>query len=80
MSLLDAKMIFLKNFFCPYIDVDIMRQERFEGRNVGWRSEGVAIATVAEWLRRLTRNQIPFGSAGSNPAGCETYSFCGGMD
>ena len=57
-----------------------MRQEQFEGRNVGWRSEGEAIATVAEWLRRLTRNQIPFGSAGSNPAGCETYSFCGGMD
>ena len=22
-------------------------------------------------VRRLTRNQIPFGSAGSNPAGCE---------
>ena len=50
-----------------------MRQERFEGRNVGWRSEGEAIATVAEWLRRLTRNQIPFGSAGSNPAGCEFF-------
>ena len=48
-----------------------MRQERFEGRNLGWRSEGEAIATVAEWLRRLTRNQIPFGSAASNPAGCE---------
>ena len=27
-------------------------------------------AVVAEWLRRLTRNQIPFGSAGSNPADC----------
>ena len=26
-------------------------------------------ATVAKWLRRLTRNQILFGSAGSNPAG-----------
>ena len=25
---------------------------------------------MAEWLRRLTRNQIPSGSAGSNPAGC----------
>lgn len=30
-------------------------------------------ATVAEWLRRLTRNQIPFGSAGSNPAGCDIF-------
>ena len=29
-----------------------------------------ARATVAEWLRRLTRNQIPSGCAGSNPAGC----------
>ena len=28
-------------------------------------------AVVAEWLRRLTRNQIPSGSAGSNPADCE---------
>ena len=28
-------------------------------------------AVVAEWLRRLTRNQIPSGSAGSSPADCE---------
>jgi hypothetical protein len=27
-------------------------------------------AVVAEWLRRLTRNQIPSGSAGSSPADC----------
>ena len=33
----------------------------------------VVRATVAEWLRRLTRNQIPFGSAGSNPAGCVEF-------
>ena len=26
-------------------------------------------AVVAEWLRRLTRNQIPSGSVGSNPTG-----------
>ena len=34
-------------------------------------------AVVAEWLRRLTRNQIPFGSVGSNPTNCEfiCYSF-----
>ena len=24
---------------------------------------------MAEWLRRLTRNQIPSGSVGSNPTG-----------
>jgi hypothetical protein len=29
-------------------------------------------AVVAEWLRRLTRNQFPSGSAGSNPADCDT--------
>ncbi len=28
------------------------------------------MAVVAERLRRLTRNQIPSGSAGSNPADC----------
>ena len=32
-------------------------------------------AAVAEWLRRLTRNQIPSGSVGSNPTGCEGYFF-----
>ena len=30
-------------------------------------------AVVAEWLRRLTRNQIPSGSAGSSPADCVTH-------
>ena len=29
-----------------------------------------AHAVVAEWLRRLTRNQIPSGSVGSNPTNC----------
>ncbi len=32
-------------------------------------------AVVAERLRRLTRNQIPSGSAGSNPADCEIFSI-----
>ena len=32
-------------------------------------------AAVAEWLRRLTRNQIPSGSVGSNPTGCEHFFF-----
>ena len=31
------------------------------------------MADVAGWLRRLTRTQIPFGSAGSNPAVCELF-------
>ena len=28
-------------------------------------------AVVAEWLRRLTRNQFPSGSVGSNPTDCD---------
>ena len=36
------------------------------------RNITVYAAVVAEWLRRLTRNQIPSGSAGSNPADCDT--------
>ena len=28
------------------------------------------LAVVAEWLRRLTRNQFPSGSVGSNPTNC----------
>ena len=35
------------------------------------RNPFMKTAVVAEWLRRLTRNQIPSGSAGSNPADCE---------
>ena len=31
-------------------------------------------AVVAERLRRLTRNQIPFGSVGSNPTNCVSFS------
>ena len=30
-------------------------------------------AVVAEWLRRLTRNQFPSGSVGSNPTNCDTF-------
>ena len=30
---------------------------------------------MAEWLRRLTRNQIPSGSAGSSPADCVKEYF-----
>ena len=30
---------------------------------------------MAEWLRRLTRNQIPSGSTGSNPVNCEYILF-----
>ena len=31
---------------------------------------------MAEWLRRLTRNQFPSGSVGSNPTNCEFKHFC----
>ena len=30
-------------------------------------------AVVAERLRRLTRNQIPSGSVGSNPTNCASF-------
>ena len=30
-------------------------------------------AVVAEWLRRLTRNQFPSGSVGSNPTDCASF-------
>ena len=30
-------------------------------------------AVVAEWLRRLTRNQMGSARAGSNPADCEFF-------
>ena len=34
-------------------------------------------AVVAEWLRRLTRNQFPSGSVGSNPTNCvKDYFGC----
>jgi hypothetical protein len=32
-------------------------------------------ADVAEWLRRLTRNQFPSGSVGSNPTICVDLVF-----
>ena len=35
----------------------------------------VVWAVVAEWLRRLTRNEFPSGSVGSNPTNCEKKSF-----
>ena len=50
-----------------------------------WRETArLWIAVVAEWLRRLTRNQIPSGSVGSNPTDCGKHfwqppspsSFC----
>ena len=37
------------------------------------KSVDISQAVVAEWLRRLTRNQFPSGSAGSNPADCELF-------
>ena len=33
-------------------------------------------ADVAEWLRRLTRNQIPSGSVGSNELPSAMFFFC----
>ena len=35
----------------------------------------VVLADVAEWLRRLTRNQFPSWSVGSNPTICVMISL-----
>jgi hypothetical protein len=35
----------------------------------------LAKAVVAEWLRRLARNQFPSGSVGSNPTNCGSSFF-----
>ena len=35
---------------------------------------------MAEWLRRLTRNQFPSGSVGSNPTDCENFFVCVNYD
>ena len=32
-------------------------------------------ADVVEWLRRLTRNQFPYGSLGSNPTICAAFGI-----
>ena len=36
---------------------------------------GLKSAVVAEWLRRLTRNEFPSGSVGSNPTNCDIKIF-----
>ena len=52
---------------------------------VGGKLHPYQLAVVAEWLRRLTRNQIPSGSVGSNPTDCENifkgffFSFLSGF-
>ena len=33
------------------------------------------VADVAEWLRRLTRNQIPSGSVGSSPTDRDNFYY-----
>ena len=42
-------------------------------QDVSKRNYTAAWAVVAEWLRRLTRNEFPFGSVGSNPTNCDTF-------
>ena len=42
-------------------------------------TESLQQAVVAEWLRRLTRNQFPSGSVGSNPTDCGHFFFRPGI-
>ena len=60
------------------------RNEVLENTMPSWRHlciisiflncESYQQAVVAEWLRRLTRNQMGIARAGSNPADCEYFS------
>ena len=54
--------------YCP-----IHQQIIVDKITISQKSETEAV--VAERLRRLTRNQIPSGSVGSNPTDCEIL-FC----
>ena len=47
-----------------------------QSMNMNW----AYTAVVAEWLRRLTRNQFPSGSVGSNPTDCENFFVCVNYD
>ena len=49
--------------------------QNFNAWNYLWKVYQFHKAVVAERLRRLTWNQIPSGSAGSNPASCDWIWF-----
>ena len=60
-----------KSFIDPKIQPYVIRNQGFA--NAICYINRLNGAIVAEWLRRLTRNQIPVGSAGSNPADCDSF-------
>ena len=54
-----------------YVFVSRVREYFFRLARIS--SYSCCAAVMAEWLRRLTRNQIPSGSVGSSPTDCETF-------
>ncbi len=58
-----------KFYFSP--NVPTYRGKWLDFRNqITMYSIGICKTVVAEWLRRLARNQFPSGSVGSNPTNC----------
>ena len=67
-------MKFSKNRFWKRIE--IREQEKNQEKSIAITrnktfQNGTDQAAMAEWLRRLTRNQMGSCRAGSNPAGCD---------
>ena len=52
----DRNLALLEHVFCPSLVTSL--------------ADATQAAVVAEWLRRLTRNQFPAGSVGSSPTDC----------
>ncbi len=57
-------------FFILLVCLLVFLRKNFENRISMIR------AVVAEWLRRLTRNQFLSEGVGSNPTNCELFCFC----
>ena len=64
-----------QNYICVIFPSHRSQANKYVGCSIFPKDVAVpySSAVVAEWLRRLTRNQFPSGSAGSNPADCEYF-------
>jgi hypothetical protein len=68
LSLKEFKIIRVNNKkWIPLFEME--RKKELWGKNWG----PLPNAVMSEWLRRLTRNQLGFARAGSNPADCEYF-------
>ena len=66
-------MNFLIFVICFFPTLNLFWFSLMKGSSLGYFSEYFSgcTAVVAEWLRRLTRNQLGSPRTGSNPVGCE---------